>query len=72
VEGKTITGVTLNEDSFSVQIMDPAEKIYLFEKDKLRSFKKTRVSLMPAYDTAQLSDKDLGDIVAYLLSVEDK
>jgi putative heme-binding domain-containing protein len=71
-EGKTITGVTLNEDSFSVQIMDPAEKIYLFEKDKLRSFKKTRVSLMPAYDTSQLSDKDLGDIVAYLLSVEDK
>jgi putative heme-binding domain-containing protein len=71
-EGKSITGVTLNEDSFSVQIMDPSEKIYLLEKDKLRSFKKTRVSLMPAYDKSQLSDKDLGDIIAYLLSVEDK
>jgi cytochrome c oxidase cbb3-type subunit III len=71
-EGKTVTGVTLNEDSFSVQLMDPAEKIYLLEKDKLRSFKKTRVSLMPAYDISQLSDKDLGDIVAYLISVEAK
>ena len=71
-EGKTITGVTLNEDSFTVQIMDPAEKIYLLDKDTLRSFKKTRTSLMPAYDKSQLSDKDLGDIVAYLLSVEAK
>jgi cytochrome c oxidase cbb3-type subunit 3 len=71
-EGKSITGVTLNEDGFSVQIMDPSEKIYLFEKDKLRSFKKTRVSLMPAYDASQLSDKDLRDILAYLISVEAK
>ncbi len=52
--------------------MDPSEKIYLLEKDKLRSFKKTRTSLMPAYDTSQLSDKDLRDIVAYLISVEAK
>jgi putative heme-binding domain-containing protein len=71
-EGKTITGVTLNEDSFTVQIMDPAEKIYLLEKDTLRSFKKSRMSLMPAYDKSQLSEKELGDIVAYLMSVEAK
>jgi putative heme-binding domain-containing protein len=71
-EGKTITGVTLNEDSFTVQIMDPAEKIYLLDKDTLRSFKKTRVSLMPAYDKSQLGEKELGDIVAYLMSVEAK
>jgi putative heme-binding domain-containing protein len=71
-EGKAITGVTLNEDTFSVQIMDPSEKIFLLEKDKLRSFKKSRVSLMPAYDTSQLSDKELQDILAYLVSVEAK
>jgi len=71
-EGKTITGVTLNEDSFSIQLMDPAEKIYLLDKDTLRSFQKTRTSLMPAYSTADLSDKDLQDIVAYLISVEAK
>jgi putative heme-binding domain-containing protein len=71
-EGKEIKGVTLNEDSFSVQLMDASEHIYLFEKDKLRSYKKSRVSLMPAYDTTLLSDKDLQDVVAYLLSVEAK
>jgi len=68
-DGKEITGVTLNEDSFTVQLMDRSERLYSFEKDKLRSFKKSRVSLMPAYDTSLLSDKDLQDIVAYLLSV---
>jgi putative heme-binding domain-containing protein len=71
-EGKTITGVTLNEDSFTIQLMDLSEKIHMLDKDKLRSFKKSRTSLMPAYDAAQLSDKDLGDIVAYLISVEAK
>ena len=71
-DGKAITGVTLNEDSFTVQIMDLSEKIYLLEKDKLKSYRKSRTSLMPAYDTSQLSDKDLQDIVAYLVSVEAK
>jgi len=68
-DGQEITGVTLNEDSFSVQLMDAGEHIHLLEKDKLRSFKKTRVSLMPAYDTTLLSDNDLQDIVAYLVSL---
>ena len=71
-DGKEIKGVALNEDSFSVQLMDASEHIYMFDKDQLRSFSKSRTSLMPAYDTAVLSDKDLQDIVAYLLSVEAK
>ena len=68
-EGKEVKGVTLNEDSFSVQIMDTSEQIHLLEKDKLRSFQKTRQSTMPVYGADLLSDKDLDDIVAYLTSV---
>jgi mono/diheme cytochrome c family protein len=52
-----------------VQMMDTNERIYLLEKDKLRSFKKTRESMMPKYDPDVLSDKDLDDIVAYLITV---
>jgi len=69
-EGKEIKGVALNEDSFSVQMMDASEKVHMFEKDKLRSFTKSRTSMMPAYDTSLLSDKDLQDIVAYLVSLK--
>jgi cytochrome c oxidase cbb3-type subunit 3 len=68
-EGKEIKGVALNEDNFSVQIIDSSEQVYLLDKDKLRSFKKSRESLMPIYAPDLLSDKDLNDIVAYLISV---
>jgi cytochrome c oxidase cbb3-type subunit III len=68
-EGKTIKGVTLNEDSFSVQIMDAGEHIHLLEKDKLQSLQKSRQSAMPKYGAEVLSDNDLEDIVAYLTSV---
>jgi putative heme-binding domain-containing protein len=68
-DGKEIKGVTLNEDNFSVQIIDSSEQIHLFEKDKLRSFQKSRQSAMPKYETETLSDNDLEDIVAFLTSV---
>jgi cytochrome c oxidase cbb3-type subunit 3 len=68
-DGTEIKGVALNEDNFSVQMMDASEQIYLLDKDKLRSFKKSRESMMPVYSPNLLSDKDLDDIVAYLISV---
>ena len=68
-DGKEIKGVTLNEDSFSVQIMDTSEQIHLLEKDKLKSFQKTQQSAMPVYGKDILNDKDLEDIVAYLTRV---
>ncbi len=67
-DGKEIKGVTLNEDSFTVQIMDSNEEIHLLDKSKLRSFQKNRTSTMPVYKPDTLSDKDLDDIVAYLVS----
>jgi cytochrome c oxidase cbb3-type subunit 3 len=71
-EGKRITGVALNEDNFSVQMIDASEQIYLLDKGKLRSFEKSRGSLMPQYSPDLLSDKDLDDIAAYLISVGTK
>ena len=68
-DGHEIKGVTLNEDQFSLQMMDTAERVHLFEKDKLLSIQKSRDSLMPVYNSTILSDQDLDDIVAYLLSV---
>jgi len=50
-EGKQIKGVTLNEDSFSVQIMDAGEHIYLLDKSTLRSFQ--RAANPPCRNTAR-------------------
>jgi len=71
-EGQEIKGVTLNEDQFSLQMMDTTERIHLFEKNKLRSIQKSRKSMMPIYNVTILSDQDLDDIVAYLLNVSTK
>ena len=71
-KGEQIKGVTLNEDAFSLQMMDSTEHIRLFEKDKLHSMRKSRQSLMPSYSASILSDQDLRDIVAYLLNVAAK
>jgi putative heme-binding domain-containing protein len=68
-DGTEIKGVALNEDNFTVQMMDSSEQIFMLEKDKLRSFKKSRESMMPVYSPNLLSDNDLEDIVAYLISV---
>ena len=71
-DGREIKGVTLNEDQFSLQMMDTAEHVHLFEKDKVRSIQETRESLMPIYNLTILSDPDLDDIIAFLLGVGTK
>jgi putative heme-binding domain-containing protein len=68
-DGQKFQGVVLNEDSFTLQMMDTREQVHLFEKDKLKSIEKSRESLMPPFDEKMLPEKDLQDIIAFLLSV---
>jgi cytochrome c oxidase cbb3-type subunit 3 len=71
-DGQKFSGVVLNEDNFTLQMMDMREQIHLFEKDKLKTCEISRDSRMPAYDSKTLSDNDLQDIIAYLVSVSAK
>jgi putative heme-binding domain-containing protein len=68
-EGAKFMGVVMNEDHFTLQMMDTREQLHFLDKGKLRSFEKSRESLMPAYDQKMLSDKELQDVIAYLLGV---
>lgn len=68
-DGTKLSGVVLNEDQFTLQMLDTREQLHLFEKDRLRSFERRRESAMPVYDQKTLSDKDLQDLIAYLQSV---
>jgi len=71
-DGTKLQGVVLNEDSFTVQMLDTREQLHAFEKAKLRSYEKTRESLMPAYDAKTLPDKDVKDLIAFLLAASEK
>jgi len=68
-EGKTVVGVAMNEDTFTIQMMDTGERVYSFDKKSLKSLRHEKRSLMPAYAADVLNDRDLQDLVAYLQSL---
>ena len=68
VNGKLVTGIRVNEDSFTVQIKDPSGHFHSLRKDELKSLRLLRdQSAMPAYD--KLQPGELDDLVAYLVSL---
>jgi putative heme-binding domain-containing protein len=66
--GATYRGTLLNEDSFTIQFVDMRETVHSLDKASLQSWKKSRQSLMPAYDEKTLPEKDLQDLLAFLVS----
>ena len=56
----------MNEDTFTVQLMDMSERVHSLDKKTLKSFRHENRSLMPAYDASRLPNADLDDLVAYL------
>lgn len=67
-DGTKYQGTLLNEDSFTMQFMDTRENVRSFDKASLKSWKKSRESLMPVYGEKELPDKDLQDLLAFLVN----
>jgi putative heme-binding domain-containing protein len=68
-DGVTITGRILNEDSFSLQLIDTKEKLLSLQKADLRQFEFQKNSPMPSYRD-KLSGNELSDLVGYLVSLK--
>lgn len=64
-EGRKLSGIRLNEDTFSIQVRDLQNNLYSFRKEQLKDVKVERRTLMPSYRN-RLSEAELNDIVAYL------
>jgi cytochrome c oxidase cbb3-type subunit 3 len=65
-EGPAVSGIRVNEDSFTIQLKDSAGRFHSFRKlDVLQIEKETGKTLMPAYGSS-LSSSELEDLVAYL------
>ena len=70
--GQNLTGVRVNEDSFSIQIRDDSGRSHSFWKSDVAKIDKQRgKSPMPSYK-GQLSDDELTDLVAYLASLKEE
>jgi putative heme-binding domain-containing protein len=68
-EGKTITGRILNQDGFSVQIIDSDSQLRSFQKASLREFTIVTANPMPSY-ADKMSPQDITDLVHYLSSLK--
>jgi putative heme-binding domain-containing protein len=67
-DGATIEGRRLNEDTYTVQIIDQSERLRSFDKADLRELTVLKTSPMPAYK--DLTPDELNDLLAYLLSLK--
>jgi len=67
-DGNTIRGRRLNEDTFSVQLVDEQDQLVTVAKRDIAEMELTRTSPMAPL-TAALSPDDVADLVAYMLSL---
>jgi putative heme-binding domain-containing protein len=67
-DGRTVTGRRLNEDTYTVQLIDDQERLVSLTKADLREYRVIDKPLMPGYK-GTLSAQDVSDVVAYLLTL---
>ncbi|HUK35854.1 MAG TPA: hypothetical protein VLV86_18180, partial [Vicinamibacterales bacterium] len=67
-DGDVITGRLLNQNSFSVQILDSKEQLRSFDKGELKSFTIKTTSEMPSY-RGVLDTQEIADVVTYLVTL---
>jgi putative heme-binding domain-containing protein len=68
-DGTTITGRRLNEDTYTVQIIDDKERLRSLAKADMRSYVVETKSTMPSYAKTLTAD-ELADVIAYLLTLK--
>jgi len=68
-DGKVINGRRLNEDTYTVQLLDDQEKLVSLAKADLREYTILTASPMPSFKD-RLTQDELADVVAYLLSLK--
>jgi len=68
-DGQTVTGRLMNEDTFSVQLIDTKENLRSFKIADLREHAFVAKSPMPSYKD-KLTPEEISDVVGYLTSLK--
>ena len=68
-DGRTISGRRLNEDTFTIQMIDANERLVAIDKSEIKEYEKAAASTMPSV-AGKLSGDEIADLIAYLLSLK--
>jgi putative heme-binding domain-containing protein len=68
-DGKVVSGRRLNEDTYTVQLIDDQERLLSLSKDEIREYTVAKAASMPSYKNT-LTAGEVSDVVAYLLSLK--
>jgi len=68
-DGKTIVGIEKSYDNFSAQFTDLSGKYYSFLREDVSSMKREPRSLMPSSYGTALSEREINDLIAYMISL---
>jgi putative heme-binding domain-containing protein len=68
-DGRTVNGRRLNEDTYTVQLIDDQERLVSLVKADLREYTILTSSPMPSFRD-RLTPDEIADVVAYLLSLK--
>ena len=67
-KGEAVSGRRLNEDTYSIQLLDSNDRLVSLSKSDLDNYEIVKTSAMPSYKD-MLTDSEVDDIVAYLASL---
>ncbi|MBL4819469.1 MAG: c-type cytochrome [Gammaproteobacteria bacterium] len=65
-DNQRIQGTLKSEDAFSIQLMDTSQRLRGFLKADLQEFIHEERSLMPPFESSNLSDSNLEDVLSFL------
>jgi putative heme-binding domain-containing protein len=68
-DGVAITGKLLNHDNFTIQMLDPQDKLRSFSRSDLKQSEILVKSQMPSYK-GKLSQQEIADVINYLSSLK--
>jgi putative heme-binding domain-containing protein len=68
-DGTVINGRRLNEDTFTVQLVDSTGRLVSLDRASIREYEVGTQATMPSYENALTAD-ERADLVAYLLSLK--
>jgi putative heme-binding domain-containing protein len=68
-DGRTLQGRRLNEDTYSVQLIDEQENLHSLDKAELRELTVATTAAMPSY-AQRLTPDELADVIAYLVALK--